>query len=159
MNSRKIALYGIIAALYVVLTVAVAPLAYGPLQFRVSELLVPLIMFDFGFTWPLLIGTALANVFSPLGLVDVVFGTLGTAVGVISFMLAQKYLPTTKFWPKALQFVISFGVIGMLIIAIELNIVYEIPTLVAWIEVMIGQIVVLILGIGVVKKVYPRLQK
>ncbi|MGL6008721.1 MAG: QueT transporter family protein, partial [Culicoidibacterales bacterium] len=78
MNSRKIALYGIIAALYVVLTVTVAPLAYGPLQFRVSELLVPLIMFDFGFTWPLLIGTAMANLFSPLGMVDVVFGTLGT---------------------------------------------------------------------------------
>ncbi|MGL5915620.1 MAG: QueT transporter family protein, partial [Culicoidibacterales bacterium] len=157
--SRKIALYGIIAALYVVLTVTVAPLAYGPLQFRVSELLVPLIMFDFGFTWPLLIGTAMANLFSPLGMVDVVFGTLGTAVGILSFMLAKKYIPTTKFWQEALQFVIAFGVIGMFVIAVELNIVYEIPTLIAWIEVMIGQIVVLIIGVGVVKKIYPRLQK
>ncbi|MGL6009309.1 MAG: QueT transporter family protein, partial [Culicoidibacterales bacterium] len=100
-----------------------------------------------------------ANLFSPLGMVDVVFGTLGTAVGILSFMLAKKYIPTTKFWQEALQFVIAFGVIGMFVIAVELNIVYEIPTLIAWIEVMIGQIVVLIIGVGVVKKIYPRLQK
>lgn len=159
MESRKIALYGVIAALYVVLTVAVAPLAYGQLQFRLSELLVPLIMFDFGFAWPLLIGTAIANFFSPLGMTDVIFGTLGTAVGILSFMLAKKILPSAKFWQQAVYFVIAFGVIGMFVIAVELNLVYAIPLTEAWLTVMLGQIAVLILGVFIMKKLYPRLKK
>lgn len=159
MKSRKIALYGIIAALYVVLTVAVAPLAYGPLQFRLSELLIPLVMFDFGFAWPLLIGTAIANFFSPLGMTDVIFGTMGTVVGILSFMLAKKVLPSTKFWQQAVYFVLAFGVIGMFIIAIELNLVYAIPLTEAWITVVLGQVAVLILGVFMMKKLYPRLKR
>lgn len=159
MNSRKIALYGVIAALYVVLTVAVAPLSYGALQFRVSELLVPLIMFDFGFAWPLLIGTAIANFFSPLGMIDVIFGTLGTAVGVLCFMLMKRYLPSKQFWQEALYFIIAFGMVGMFVIAIELNIVESLPLVETWLIVMIGQVVVLTLGTVFMRKLYPRLMK
>ena len=37
---------GLIAAMYVVLTLALAPISYGPVQFRVSELLKPLVLFN-----------------------------------------------------------------------------------------------------------------
>lgn len=159
MNSRKIAMYGIVAALYVALTLVIAPLSYGPLQFRLSEVLVALVIFDFGFAWPLLLGTAIANLFSPLGMIDVVFGTLGTALGVVSFMAAVKFLPLKQYWQKAIAFVIAFGVIGMFAIAIELHIFFDIPLLYVWIEVMIGQIAVLIIGTIVMKQVYPRIMK
>ncbi|MGL5296372.1 MAG: QueT transporter family protein [Culicoidibacterales bacterium] len=159
MNSKKIALYGVVAALYVVLTVIIAPLSYGPLQFRVSEILVTLIMFDLGFSWPILIGTALANFFSPLGMIDVIFGTVATLVAIGSYVACKKVLPSDKFWQQAIYFVVTFGMVGMFLIAIELNIVEQLPLFETWITVMIGQVAVLVLGVLLMKKIYPRFVK
>lgn len=39
MNSKKIALYGIIAALYVVVTLVLGAFSFGMIQFRISEVL------------------------------------------------------------------------------------------------------------------------
>lgn len=41
-RTKVIAYAGVVAAAYFVVTVAVAPLSYGPIQFRVSEVLKPL---------------------------------------------------------------------------------------------------------------------
>lgn len=68
----------IIAALYFVLTVAVAPLSYGQLQMRVSEALCILPFFTPAAIPGLFVGCILANVFSTLGLFDIVFGSLAT---------------------------------------------------------------------------------
>ncbi len=42
--ARRVAVAGVVGALYVVLSLIVAPLAYGPLQFRLGEVLKPLVM-------------------------------------------------------------------------------------------------------------------
>ncbi len=65
MKTKHVVLNGIIAALYCVLTVAIAPISYGIIQFRVSEVLKIFVLFD-----PLLavgigIGTFFANMASP----------------------------------------------------------------------------------------------
>jgi len=71
----KVARTGLVAALYVVLTYlsSVFNLAFGPLQFRVSEslTLLPLIWGEtvFGLT----VGTLLSNLGSPYGIIDWVF--------------------------------------------------------------------------------------
>ena len=36
---RELALCGVLAAVYAVITLAIAPFAYGPIQFRISEAL------------------------------------------------------------------------------------------------------------------------
>ena len=77
---RFLAESGIIAALYFVLTVAVAPLSYGQLQMRVSEALCILPFFTPAAIPGLFIGCVLANTFSMLGLFDIVFGSLATLV-------------------------------------------------------------------------------
>jgi uncharacterized membrane protein len=41
--AQRVAVAGIVGALYVVLSLLVAPLAYGPLQFRLGEVLKPLV--------------------------------------------------------------------------------------------------------------------
>ena len=46
LNVKKLAIIGITAALYAVLTVAIAPIAYGPIQFRFSELMVLLVFIN-----------------------------------------------------------------------------------------------------------------
>ena len=69
-RARVIALSGAMAALYVVLTWGLAPISYGPLQFRVSELLKPLALFHPAFALAFGIGNGIANLWSPFGWYD-----------------------------------------------------------------------------------------
>jgi uncharacterized membrane protein len=70
------------AALYVALTL-INPLAFGEVQFRFSEILVLLCFYNPIFCVPMIIGCAIANfIASPFGWIDVLLGTLGTALAV-----------------------------------------------------------------------------
>ena len=42
--ARRVAIAGVVGALYVVLSLAVAPIAFGPVQFRLGEALKPLVI-------------------------------------------------------------------------------------------------------------------
>jgi uncharacterized membrane protein len=68
------------AALYAALTLApgLSGLAYGQVQFRVSESLLAFACFDPAAVPGLAVGTALANIASPMGIVDVAAGSLLT---------------------------------------------------------------------------------
>lgn len=80
-----LALAGVIAALYALLTLAAASLdlAYGPVQFRFSEALTVLPVFTPAAIPGLALGCFLANLASPLGVVDWVFGTLATLLAAL----------------------------------------------------------------------------
>jgi len=65
MTTRRVVLVAIVAALYVVLTVGIAPLSFGPIQFRVSEVLKILVLFDPFLALGIGLGTLLANIISP----------------------------------------------------------------------------------------------
>lgn len=69
-RTRLVVMAGIVAAMYFVTTVAIAPLSYGPVQFRVSELLKPLALFSPIFAFSFAIGNGMANLFSPFGWYD-----------------------------------------------------------------------------------------
>lgn len=87
-NSKKtrfIALSAAIAALYAALTYVAAALnlAYGPIQFRFSEALTVLPAFTPAAVPGLALGCFLANLASPLGVVDWVFGTGATLLAAL----------------------------------------------------------------------------
>ncbi|MBM3147086.1 MAG: QueT transporter family protein [Actinobacteria bacterium] len=87
MSTRLLARAAAYAALYAALTLApgLSSIAYGQVQFRVSEGLLAFAAADVAALPGLAIGTALANLASPLGLIDVVYGaalTLVAAVGM-----------------------------------------------------------------------------
>lgn len=77
----------VIAALYAVLTLVVPIPQYGPIQFRFSEILVLLAFYDRRYIPGLVLGCAIANLFSPMAWFDVIFGTLST---YIACRLMQK---------------------------------------------------------------------
>lgn len=92
-SARFIAEAGIIAALYFVLTVAVAPLSYGQLQVRISEALGILPFFTPAAVPGLFVGCVLANLFSPFGVWDIVFGSLATLIAaLITYRIKIKWL-------------------------------------------------------------------
>lgn len=94
MNTRFIAQTGVIAAAYAAFTLVallfLGGLAWGPVQFRVSEALCVLAMFTPAAVPGLTIGCALANLLNialsgtgMLGLLDVVFGSVATLLGAL----------------------------------------------------------------------------
>ncbi|MEL4105309.1 QueT transporter family protein [Oscillospiraceae bacterium WX1] len=79
MSTRKIAFAAVIAAIYAALTM-INPWSYGPIQFRVSEVLC-ILPFFFPFSvWGLFIGCILANIISAYGALDIIFGSLATLI-------------------------------------------------------------------------------
>lgn len=81
----------VIAALYFALSVAFNAIAFGPVQFRVSEILV-LLPLIFPEAIPgLAIGCFFTNFFfSPFGVFDMVLGTLATLIGAIGTYLLRR---------------------------------------------------------------------
>lgn len=90
----------LIAALYFALTVAIPALSFGPLQFRLSEVLV-LTAVIFPEAIPgLAIGCVLSNFFfSPYGIYDMVFGGIATLLGAVGTYLLRKNIPLAALPP------------------------------------------------------------
>ena len=88
---KTLTIQALIAAIYVVLTVAIAPFSYGAVQFRISESLSQLVVFS-KYWFPITLGVAIANIFSPLGIVDVFFGTLGTGLALAISVFVFKFI-------------------------------------------------------------------
>jgi uncharacterized membrane protein len=83
-----------IAAVYVVLTVAFAPFGFGAVQVRISEALTILAYFTPAAIPGLFIGCLIGNTLGPAILIDVIFGSIATLIGAIfSYKLRKnKYL-------------------------------------------------------------------
>lgn len=82
-KTNAIVVSAAIAAVYAALTMALAPISYGPIQMRVSETLCILPFFFPGAVWGLFIGCLIANLMSVLGVLDIVFGSLATLLAAI----------------------------------------------------------------------------
>lgn len=85
---RSITTNGIVAALYFILTLISTPFSFGLIQIRIAELLILLCFFRRDYVVGVTIGCVLSNLMSPLGMWDVLFGTLATLVSglLVSFM-------------------------------------------------------------------------
>lgn len=83
-----------IAAVYVVLVMAFAPISFGPVQFRIAEALCILPFFTPAAVPGVFLGCLLANLLCGSAMLDVVFGSLATLIGAVgSYALRrQKWL-------------------------------------------------------------------
>ena len=79
--NRNIAATGVVAALYVAITLIFAPISYGVVQLRLSEMFNHLAAFNKRYIFAVTLGVLIVNIFSPLGVVDMIFGTAGTLIG------------------------------------------------------------------------------
>jgi uncharacterized membrane protein len=88
---RKIAFAAVVGALYAVLTMVLAPISYGPVQFRISEVLCILPFFFPASVWGLFVGCIIANLLSTYGALDIIFGSLATLMaGFVTLQLGKR---------------------------------------------------------------------
>lgn len=87
----------IIAAAYLALTMLVAPIAWGPIQFRLSEALCILPAFTPAAVPGLTVGCVLFNILNPenLGPIDIIFGSLATLLAAVLTRLIARHLRPT----------------------------------------------------------------
>ena len=80
-----------IAAIYTALVIAFAPIAFGPVQFRIAEALCILPFFTPAAIPGLFIGCLLSNLLCGAAMLDVVFGSVATLIGALgSYGLRKK---------------------------------------------------------------------
>ena len=91
---RSIARTAVIAALYALLTMLLAPISYGEIQFRVSEALCILPLFFPESIVGLTIGCLIANIIGN-GVFDIVLGTLATLLAAIITYLVGRFIKNT----------------------------------------------------------------
>ena len=88
-NLKFLLANGLVAALYAALTLALAPISYGPVQIRISEFMTLLAFWDRKYIPGLVLGCFLANIGSPFGVTDMIVGTFATFLAVYG----MKYCP------------------------------------------------------------------
>lgn len=144
-NVKNMTRLALVAAMYAVLTIVIAPLAFGEIQFRFSEVLVLLCFYRKDYALALIVGCFIANLFSPMGLMDIIFGTLATAAAVIPmYYMKNIYL-------AALLPIVSNGII----VGTELTIAFGTPIWLNMLSVAFGELVVVgIIGIIVFKLLF-----
>lgn len=133
-KTRKLVKTAMIAALYATLTIAVAPLSFGMVQFRFSEVLILLCFLDKEYASGLVLGCLLANFFSPMWVADIIFGTLATYLSTV-MIIRSKNLLIASLWPTFF----------CIIVAIELHLLLGMPLIIGTLSVMIGEFAVVTL--------------
>ena len=81
-RTYKLVTAAVVGAVYAALTLALMPISFGMIQFRISEALCILPFFMPCTAWGLFLGCAAANLISG-NIVDVIFGSLATLIAAL----------------------------------------------------------------------------
>ncbi|KXS48629.1 Uncharacterized membrane protein [Halanaerobium congolense] len=142
MDTQKIARGAAITALYVVITYFLAPISFGPIQFRAAEALTVLPIIFPEAVPALFLGVMLANVIGGLGMVDIVGGSLVTLLAAY-----VTYKNKDNFFAY-----LSPILFNAFLISIYLHLLFDLPYWLNVIQIGLSEAaVVLILGVPLIK--------
>lgn len=131
MKTRFMVHAALLAAVYVVLTIAFAPISYGPVQIRISEMLTVLPFFTPAAIPGLFVGAMIANAYGGLGIIDVVVGSSATLIAaLLTYKMRHKMLAPL---PPVL--------VNAVVIGAMLSYLFQLPLLPTMIYVGLGQVV------------------
>lgn len=148
LTTRFLCLSAIIAALYAALTLMLPVLSYGAWQCRLSEAmtLLPLVLPQ---AVPgLFVGCVVSNLLSPVGIWDVVFGSLATLIAALGTYALRKRPLLAAACP-----VVSNG----LIVGLMLSVVYSLPAALTIIQVAAGETLAVAVGYVILKVLKGRI--
>lgn len=158
MNTKTFTKVAMIAAVYTVVSLVLAPISYGNIQVRIAEALTLLPLIYEPGIWGVTLGCFLTNLFgvmlgvNPTGMIDAVVGTLATFLAAVcTYKLRNKCIKGYPVWAMLMPVVFNFFFVG-----IELGVLYF-PTnvvtgsLICGVEVAIGELISVMLGYILIK--------
>jgi uncharacterized membrane protein len=106
----RLAITGMTAGIYVVLTLLFPIASYGYIQYRVAEILNLLVFFNPIFAPGIIIGCLIANMFSPYLIFDMIFGTTATVCTMFAIRKLSPNLFVASLWPTFFCFFVGFTI-------------------------------------------------
>ena len=150
---KTIAITGVIAALYFALGLVFSAISFGAIQFRIPNVMYQLVAFNKKYYFGLVLGVFLANLTSPLGWYDLVFGVLTTVVGLGVAIIVNSRVENILI--KQIITAISVT-ISTIFVAVELHLVLGVPIFYTWVTVAIGQLLTQIIGAFIIRVISKR---
>jgi len=156
--SKKLLNTSIVAAIYVALCLILAPISFGVIQLRLSEILCLLVV-EFPFTISgIVVGCFLSNLlFGGLGVIDVIFGSLAT---LLACLLAYTFRhQKIKGYPMMSALMIT--ITNALIVGIEFGIIANNSAVIplSILEIGISEGIVMVIGLLLYKKLISLINK
>lgn len=142
-NNGNIAKVGLVASLYIVVSLLLSAITFGAIQFRVAEMFNYMQVYNKRYITAVTLGCLVVNLFSPLGMIDVVIGTLSTFI----VLTVSHYLGRKTKSIKA-RYIITFfiSLVGMIPIMFELNYLFNLPMGYTLLTLIIGESISMIVG-------------
>ena len=138
---NRICAGGLLAALYIV-TTAINPIGYGIIQLRISAIISIIPFFREEYKFPCIAAVAIANIFSPLGFIDVL-------VGVTLWSIA--YYGISKLTRNIYARCGLTAILSGLLVGSELSYTLHVPFLFNFASVTVSQGIVFSIGIVILQ--------
>jgi len=142
MDTKKLLKVSLVAAIYAVITYVLAPISFGAVQFRLSEIMTLLAFVDPLYVPALTLGCAIANLFSPAGVIDVIVGTAATFIATFA-MSKSKNMIIASLYPT---------IVNAVMIGAMLYYAFNLPLVLSALQVGVGEfVVVTLIGVPIFK--------
>lgn len=157
MNIRTLVINGLLAALYIAVTALVAPVSFGHIQFRISEMLNHLVVFNKRYFFGIVIGVLIINFFSPLGAYELIFGLTHTALSLGITIFLGKFIKNVWVLMSMNTIVFSFN---MYFIAFMLTIAADMEEAFSflWLTTGISELIIMTIGMFVMYVIHKQVR-
>lgn len=138
LETKKIALGSIIASLYAISVILLAPISFLLFQVRVADALIPLsIIFGMPVILGVTLGNIVANIYGGLGYIDIIGGSIANFIAAyVGWKIGSKNFAGSRFTATIAQNLIVSGIVGS-----YLAVLFNVPLEVGFIGVLLGSIV------------------
>jgi uncharacterized membrane protein len=147
-RAELLAQTALVAAVYAIGTYATAPIAFGPIQVRITDALLPISWnrrVGFAGVLGVTLGVVISNLISPYGLPDIVIGTAANlVVGLVAYWLG-RWQSTGALVVAAVQ---ASVIVAFFIGVLLLGWVYSSDPVASFAAVLVGELVACV-GLGV----------
>ena len=156
MNKTKMSTFvrvAMIAAIYTVISLVLAPFSFGNIQVRIAEALTILPLFYKPSIYGVTLGCFLTNLLgamlgvNPTGLIDVVIGTLATFLAAeCTYYLKEKLIHGVPVWSILMPVVFNFLFVGTELAVLFFEGSLFLGIVIMGTEVAIGELISVIVG-------------
>ncbi|MGD6892060.1 QueT transporter family protein [Bacillus mobilis] len=155
MNIRTLVGNGILAALYIAVSMLIQPFGFTNVQFRISEMLNHLVVFNKKAIYGIVLGVFLTNLFFSPMIYDLVFGVGQSILALLATIISMRFIKGV--WARMIFNTVIFT-ITMFMIAIELHLAFDLPFMLTWLTCAVGEFVVMAIGMPVMYWINKRVQ-
>ncbi|MED4475132.1 QueT transporter family protein [Oceanobacillus caeni] len=142
-STRDLTKIGLVAALYVAVTLILSVISFGAIQLRLSEMFNYLALFHKRYIIAVTLGVVIVNFMSPMWFLDVPIGGIATFLVLILSRVLTKNMRNLKM--KMATTAIIFA-LSMFTVAGQLYIVFDFPFWVTYVTVGLGELLSMTIG-------------